>query len=215
MAVCLGNTTMTSDQKKISPRPYLSWSQIQLFERSPEWYAKKYLTGEEEPVSEATRLGKTLATALEVQQTTGDDALDRLVALFPGYPQREFKLEAVLDGVEVPLYGILDGFDEERLRIGEYKSGRFWDQKMVDESGQLKMYELMVWLRYQTLPSEVMLHWARTQYNDDGVLEFTGEITSFKAKMTPDDLNIFTLRVREAWNGIKEIYQRYLGKSIL
>lgn len=202
---------MTKDQKRISPRLYLSWSQIQLFERSPELYAKKYLSGEEEPASEATRLGKRLATALELQRVTGDHALDHLLGLFPSYPQREFKIEADLAGIEVPLYGILDGFDEERLRIGEYKSGRLWDQKLVDESGQLKMYELMVWLKYKTMPSEVMLHWARTQYNADGVLEFTGEITSFRTEVTLDDLKIFTSRVREAWNGIKELSQKHIG----
>ena len=168
-------------KSQISPRPYLSWSQIQLFERSPELYVRKYISGEDEPESEAMRLGKNLAQALEIQEKTGDQALDNLLTVFPVYPQREFKIEAHLEGMEVPLYGILDGFDEKQLRIGEYKSGRFWDQKMVDESGQLKMYALMVWLKYQKMPSEVMLHWAKTEYNETDGLVFTGEIYNFVA----------------------------------
>ncbi len=197
------------DQNTFSPRPYLSWSQIRLFERSPELYAKKYFYEEEEAASEAMRLGKRLAQAIELQDATGDNAIGNLIAFFPTYPQREFKIEATLEGVDVPLYGILDGFDETQLRIGEYKSGRLWDQNMVDESGQLKMYELMVWLKYKSMPSEVMLHWARTQYNDQGELEFTGEIQSFEARFTLEDILLFSSRVRKVWAGIKELCKEH------
>jgi hypothetical protein len=196
-------------QNIISPRPYLSWSQISLFERSPELFARKYLFFEEEPASEAMLLGKKLAQAIETQDATGDATIANLLQFFPGYPQREFKIAAELDGVEVPLYGILDGFDQERLRIGEYKSGRQWDQNMVDQSGQLKMYELMVWLKYKEAPSEVMLHWARTRYNDQGILEFTGEIQSFEAKVALEDIILFSSRVRKVWAGIKELSKEY------
>src|SRR5215471_16726184 len=151
--------------KIYSPRPYLSWSQIQLFERSPDLYARKYIYGEDEEETAAMTLGKRLSLALETQEETGDDALDNLVALFPHYPKREYEIKANMDGVEVPLYGVLDGFDPKRLRIGENKSGKFWNQNMVDESGQLKMYALLVWLKYKKMPNEIMMHWARTQYN--------------------------------------------------
>jgi hypothetical protein len=174
-----------------------------LYERSPELYARKYIYGDEEAPSEAMRLGKKLAQALELQAVTGDDALDNLRSLFPTYPQREFKIEATLEGLEVPLFGILDGFDAEQLRIGEYKSGLLWDQKMVDESGQLKMYALMVYLKYERLPTEILLHWARTQYNEAGLLELTGEIKSFQTEVTRQDLITFSTRVREAWAGIQ------------
>jgi hypothetical protein len=188
-----------------SPRPYLSWSQIHLFERSPERYARKYIYGVQEAITDAITLGKSLAQALELQVMTGVGALDNLLTHFPTYPHREFKIEATIEGIEVPLYGVLDGFDEEQLRIGEYKSGILWDQKMVDESGQLKMYALMVWLKYQRMPNEVMLHWARTHYDERGELGFAGEIESFEAKIALADLMIFSDRVREAWAGIKKL----------
>lgn len=196
-------------QNAISPRPYLSWSQIQLFERSPELYARKYIFEDEEAPTEAMRLGKRLAQALELQHATGNETIDNLRAFFPTYPQREFKIEATLEGLEVPLFGILDGFDEERLRIGEYKSGLLWDQKMVDESGQLKMYALMVCLKYERLPSEVTLHWARTRYNEEGLLELAGEIKSFQTEVTHQDLIIFSTRVREVWAGIRALFKEH------
>jgi len=188
-----------------SPRPYLSWSQINLFERSPEQFAKKYFLNQEESSSEAQRFGKRFAQALELQQKTGDDALDHLVNIFPSYPHREFQIEASLDGVEVPLYGILDGYDSEKFRIGEYKSGRLWTQEMVNESGQLKMYALLVWLKFQQLPGEVMLHWAKTQYLEGKGIEFTGEMHSFEVRISLDDLLAFGDRVRLAWDGIKSL----------
>ncbi|MCI0336390.1 MAG: PD-(D/E)XK nuclease family protein [Acidobacteria bacterium] len=201
--------TQTGDISFYSPRPYLSWSQIQLFERSPDLYVKKYIYGEDDPTTEAMRLGKSLAQALEMQKETGDDVLDNLLAVLPSYPQREFKIEAALEGLEVPLYGVLDGFDEKRLRIGEYKSGRLWNQEMVNESGQLKMYALMIWLKYKKIPSEVMLHWAKTQYNEGGELEFAGEIKSFMADISLEDVLLFSGRVRKAWVDIKEISERH------
>ncbi len=199
----------TKGQTTFSPRPYLSWSQIQLFERSPDLYVRKYIYGEDEPATEAMRLGKRLAQALEVQEKTGDDALDNLLNFFPAYPQREFKMEATLEGLEVPLYGILDGFDEKELRIGEYKSGRLWDQSMVDDSGQLKMYALMVWLKYKKIPSEVMLHWAKTQYNEENELVFAGEIQSFEASISVKDILLFTNRVLRVWDGIKTVSKEH------
>src|SRR5574341_602969 len=121
-----------------SPRPHLSWSQIQLFERSPELYAQRYIYGETEETA-AMALGKRLSEALERQVNTGDEALDNLVTFFPHYPKREFEIKAKMDGVEIPLFGVLDGFDPKGLRIGENKSGKLWTQQMVDERGQLKM----------------------------------------------------------------------------
>jgi hypothetical protein len=186
-----------------SPRPYLSWSQISLFERSPEWYAKKYLFAQQEEQTDSMRFGKRFAQALELQQKTGDDALDNLVSVFPKYPLREFQIEAQLEGVEVPLYGVLDAFDPETLRIGEFKTGRLWTQEMVNESGQLKMYALLVWLKFQQLPGEVRLHWAETQSTEDGTIAFTGEIQSFAASIGLNDLRLFSARVRTVWQEIK------------
>jgi len=163
-------------------------------------------------MTEPMSLGKSLAQALERQVLTGIDSLDNLLTLFPTYLHREFKIEATLEGLEVPLYGVLDGFDEEQLRIGEYKSGILWDQKMVDESGQLKMYALLVWLKYQRMPNEVMLHWAKTHYNERGELGFAGEIESFKATIALPDLMIFSDRVREVWAGIKKLSLEHYTK---
>ena len=205
-------THKTPQASFLSPRPYLSWSQIQLFERSPDLYAQKYIYGKEEVRSEAMLLGKRLSEALEIREKTGDHALDNLIAFFPYYPEREYEIKVQMDGVEVPLYGVLDGFDPANLRIGENKSGRLWTQEMVDESGQLKMYALLVWLKYEKMPSEIMLHWARTQYNDEGNLEFVGEINSFQADISLEDVLLFTGRVRKAWAGIKELcHQRHAG----
>lgn len=193
-----------------SPRPYLSWSQISLFERDPNMYVRMYIFAHEEQQSEAQQLGKRLALALESQQKTGDNALDNLVGLFPAYPYREVKMEATLDGVDVPLYGVLDGYDPHLRRIGEYKSGRLWTQEMVNESGQLKMYSLLVWLNSRQLPSEIKLHWARTQYIEGKGVELTGEVQSFDAEISLEDLYAFSARVRTVWDGIKALSERHL-----
>lgn len=215
MDTSVSNTITMNESQNISPgfhspRPYLSWSQINLFERDPNMYVRKYIFAQEEFQSEAQRVGKRLAQALESQQKTGDDAMDNLVSLFPAYPHREVKMEATLDGVDVPLYGVLDGYDPHLRRIGEYKSGRLWTQEMVNESGQLKMYALLVWLNSRQLPSEIKLHWARTQYIEGKGVELTGEVQSFDAEISLEDLHAFSARVRRVWDGIKALSERHL-----
>jgi hypothetical protein len=76
---------------------------------------------------------------------------------------------------------------------------------MVNQSGQLKMYSLLVWLKFQQLPGEVRLHWAETQYTEGRGIEFTGEVQSFEAKVSLEDLVTFSARVRRAWEGIKAL----------
>ena len=196
---------------KRSPRGYLSWSQLQIWEKDPNLYYQIYIEGLDQFRTKYLELGKRLATALENGfDEEGDPMFEMMCVFMPGYPKREFKIDAVLEGI--PIKGVLDGFNEKTLTIGEYKSGKRWTQSMVDKSGQLTMYALLVWLKYGVLPKDIRLHWARTDEDMEGNLKLTGDIRTFKTNRTMRDIIVFSKRIRNAYEGICEMFEFYADK---
>ena len=184
--------------KTLTPRPYLSWSQLQLFERNPELYREVYIGGREIYSTSALETGKELAMAIENGES--DNAIiEHLRRFLPNYPKIEYEIKAKLGDIQ--LLGKLDGYNTRKKIIGEIKTGKKWTQKMVDTSGQLTFYALLIWLKYKTLP-EIYLHWCEA---NDG--ELTGEIKSFKTKRSKIDLIKFSSRIKKAWEGIKKLCQ--------
>lgn len=166
-------------------------------------YYQVYIEGLDQFRTKYLELGKRMATCLENGYDEERDPLFENIAVFmPAYPLREFDLKADLEGI--PLVGKLDGFKEEALIIGEYKTGKKWTQSMVNSSGQLTFYALLVWLVYKKLPAKIYLHWARTEEDMEGKLFLTGDIKTFETQRSLKDLILFSKRIRSAWAGICE-----------
>lgn len=198
------NNRACSPNKNGSPRGYLSWSQLSLWEKDPNMYYQVYVEGLDQFRTKYLELGKRMATALENGFDDEHDPLfEMLVVFMPGYPEREFEMNAVFEGI--PLKGKLDGWNEKTLTIGEYKTGKKWTQSMVDNCGQLTFYALLVWLKYGKLPNKIYLHWARTDEDMVGNLKLTGEIKTFEAKRTLRDIIMFAPRLKLAWASICEL----------
>jgi hypothetical protein len=196
---------MTKKEIK-TPRPYLSWSQLYLFEKSPYQYAVQYIYGGRIIENPLLNLGKKLAETLEKDEWEENEDPDIEVAkiLLPSYPEREVELKAVVGGV--PILGKLDGFNREKLVIGEYKTGRVeWDQKRVDEFGQLTFYALLVYHNFGSLPNQIQLHWVPSEYDENMNVGLLGEIRSFETKRDLRDLLEISIRIKKAWEGIKKL----------
>src|SRR3990167_2427576 len=179
-----------------TPREYLSWSQMNLFERNPELYREVYIEGREIYSTPALETGKNLATALE--NGGSDDAMiEHLRRFLPSYQKVEYEIKAKLG--EINLLGKLDGFNPRKKIIGEIKTGKKFTQKMVDTNGQLTFYALLVWLKYKTLP-EIYLHWCKSNNG-----ELTGEIKTFKTQRSQLDLMKFIPRIKKCWEGIQQL----------
>jgi len=192
-----------------SPRGYLSWSQLNLWEKDPNMYYQVYFEGLDQFRTKYLELGKRMATTLENGfDEFGDPMFDMLSVMLPAYPEREFEIKVnhkVSDKLVVPLLGKLDGWNKATMTIGEYKTGKHWTQSLVDSSGQLTFYALLVWLKYKTMPKHIILHWAKTQEDEFGNLELTGDIKSFKTQRSLKDLILLSGRIERAWKGICEL----------
>ncbi len=192
----MGNTTKQIKIK--TPRPYLSWSQLQLFERSPERYKEIYIDGRENLTNDFLELGKEMAEALEKGKSE-NPIISHLLTFLPSYPKVEFEMKAKVEGI--PILGRLDGFNPQKGILGEFKTGKKWTQSMANKLGQITFYTLLYRLKYKKMPKEILLHWARTD-NSDGELKLTGEIKTFKTQRSTSDLINFIPRIKNAWNGI-------------
>jgi len=204
--------TKPSEHNRIlTPRPYLSWSQMNLFERDPAAYIAQYLSGAVEQVSTAMAFGKRIAGGLEAN-ATDDDEVERLRTFLPKFPKKEYEIKVAYSGV--PLLAKPDMFCPWKVRIGELKTGKFpWTQARVNEHGQLKFYALAAWLKYKRIP-KVELYWAPTEWHEDR-LRLTGEIQTFEAQITEQDILSFALRIPKVWEAIQQASKEHYAKSQL
>jgi hypothetical protein len=195
-----------------NPRGYISWTQISMFLQSEEKYYGKYILGEDVYVTKEMTFGKTISTALEDDEATGDLFTDLVVSKIPKLPLREHEIKTELKtpyGV-VTLLGKLDAFDENKFIVREYKTGKQpWTQARADKHGQVLLYALLVWLKYKKIP-EVWLDWAVTEDSENGV-RFTGQVISFRVHITMVEIINYMGTVSKVAVGIDKLYRKSLG----
>lgn len=209
----------------ITPRNYLSWSSMDLLERSESKWIAQYLMGKEPPKSRAMDLGTKLADALEEDEFTGDLMTDIIVAKMPKLAIRDQIITANLNrgrGVEpIPLLAKPDTRNEDFSAFREYKSGSVpWNKRRVDECGQITFYATVGYIirgeegRKPQLVEDIHLDWAPTKKEDPSdphsKIIFTGEVIPFRTQRTMADVLRMMLRMRKAWEKIQLLTEREL-----
>ncbi len=187
----------------IKRRDYLSWSQLNIWEKNPNLYYEIYVLGLEAPYTKWMKKGKDLAEYLK-NGGEADNDVKSIAKLIPTYPEKEFEIKAKLNK-NINLLGYLDSFDPKELKIYEYKTGKKYTQKMADKLGQLDFYTLLVWLKYQKLPKSIKLIWIET-INKDDIVAFSGKIKTFEVKKTMKDIIKIVSRIHKAVKGIQEMW---------
>lgn len=185
-----------------TPRPYLSWSQLDLIERDPEAYREKYFYGRQDEETDPQRFGKEFAEAMEDESRELEIA-EMCRIFLPRYKNREFKIE--VSSPVCPLHAKLDGYDEEN-GIGEHKTGTVpWTQKRADQHGQLTFYAYAHLLKYGRLPKRIRLHWIETKRDEEREIVPTGRIETFETTRSTIDFLKLHARIEKAWNLILQM----------
>lgn len=191
------------------PRQYLSWSSLDLFERSRQRWIELYVRGNEIAWNERGKagidLGRKVAKALELGDTTDDIEFDLTMENVPKLDVMEMELRAELKrgrGEEpIPLLSKLDTASKDLSAFKEYKQGiNPWTKTKVDKSGQITFYSTAAYIITGKIPQDIELIWIPTELGIDGQNRVTGEIVRFRTRRTMSDVLNMMVRMRKAWD---------------
>ena len=174
------------------PKPYLSYSQVELWKRDPALYTAIYMDGRDElrTTNAGQEYGKVVATALEYSRETGDLLTDSAMLLLPKYDvaDQEIRTELKTKHGWLALLGRPDTLNSKTLEWREYKTGKWpWTQKKAQEHPQMKFYAMLVYLAYKKFSEEAYLDWIATEDGPSGV-QPTGHVESFRVTFTLNDI---------------------------
>lgn len=200
--------------KVLLPREYVSHTQLSLWERSPESYRRKYILGEDGFENIQMRFGKMFAEALEAGKGS-NFASDALLSRVRLYPRREVEVSALLklSRNKVALFGILDGYDKRTDTLGEYKTGKMWSQRRVDDDEQITFYNLIKYLGTKKLYKKNVLHSVET-IMQDGEIQFTGNVMSFVTKRKLTDVLKMKKRVEKFVIEVSKMMEKEIGSVV-
>lgn len=194
--------TRAEQIKKWKERNF-SWSQYSSFLYDPEQWYKKYILDEEQRTSKEMEFGKFVGGKLEKDPT--------FLPQIPRHSIMEYEFKCMFG--DIPVVGYADSFcDKTNKKLLEFKSGKkAWDQKRVNEHGQLTFYLLMNWLINKIRPEdvEVQLIWMPTQDNGDFSISFVDNIEQrikvFNTKRSMRDILVFGASIKKVYKEM-EIY---------
>jgi hypothetical protein len=209
----------------IRNRDYISWSQYDLFNKSPREYWKKYALNEDRSANKYFSKGEEFAKTVEGEETS-DEILKAIMHIVPKFSQMEHKVEVALKNGEKMLC-ILDSCDELETKFYEYKTGKIpWNQIRAEKHEQLLFYALALYIKSErkVIP-HCVLSWIETE-EIDGKLEYTGNVEQFAVGFTKSKLERFEDKVIKTIEAIEDfIYEeleldedltnRYLELQIL
>jgi hypothetical protein len=163
-----------------------SWSCISSFHYNKEEWYETYIEGKKKPQTKEMIFGSMVGKKLETDPTFLPQ-IERLSKM-------EHPFNFVFNGIKMT--GYADSFcNITNKKLREYKSGKKeWDQKRVDEHGQLTLYTMGNYITTKVLPEDVdiALYWMPTQENGDFSISFVEPIEEhikmFKTKRTMNDL---------------------------
>lgn len=187
---------------KLDKTRSLSWSAISSFEYDPEQWFQSYVLKIRQ-ISKEMTFGSTVDTRLQEDRS--------YLPQVERYPISQHPMKAVFNGI--PLVGIADGFDRERLRLKDDKTGKKpWDQARADETGQLTMYCLLLYLTEKIKPEDMSLFisWLPTIESGDFSIQFRDKPVVpiiFETKRTTRDIIEFGARIKKTLKAM-ELYAK-------
>lgn len=139
----------------LQTRPF-SWSAKSSFDWDKEQWYQKYILGIKQPDSPELLFGKKFADSCEIRKPLAPVTLLSVV-------EHEFRFRLG----DIPIIGYADTFEKKtKDHTGEFKTGvKIWDQKRVDNHGQISLYALGNYLLEKIKPEKCrfFLEWIPTR----------------------------------------------------
>lgn len=176
----------------------LSWSAISSFEYNPEQWYESYVLNKRQTSPEMT-FGSKIDKQIQDDKTFLPD--------LPRYQHMQYKMNVMFNNV--PLVGLPDGIDFDKGLLADYKTGKkAWNQKRADETGQLTLYLLLVYISKKIKPEKFrcLIHWLPTADQGDFTIDFAKnfEVKTFETKRTMRDLLMFGVRITKTLEAMED-----------
>lgn len=220
------SASTTKPLKLNLPKGYLSWSQYNLWVRSPEQYRREYYYGIKRESSVEMRFGDAVAKLMQSGAT--GPVIDRI----PRFEISEFAIEkdTLINGVPVVAY--IDTFDPKKVAFDEYKTGHAdrkgnapWDRVKVAKHGQLTFYAAALKAKFGKVHPLCNLHWIETEAKpmtedfggiemtgtDVRALRLTGRIESFPRKIEKWEVTLMENQIRKVALEISKDYTLFVN----
>ena len=190
------------EDKLLLPTSYISFTQWQMWLKSPERYKREYFEGEDKLDTKYLRFGKGAAEAREKRELKEGEIT-------------ELELKVEIGGV--PVLGYIDCYNSKEHYFEEEKTGKVpWTESKVQKWEQLPFYATLLKWKYGTMPDHCVLHWFETkdQDEDQGGLQNDIEFTGYEKEFRRDFDEREILRIEESIvkvaHEISESYKKYL-----
>lgn len=221
----------------MTPRGYISWSSLDLLERSVEKWKERYLYGEKSRTNRGQALGKLMADSLEQDVASGDPVLDLVITRIPkleimdrvledekgdwvevnhnGKMER-YQVPVLQDGkIRIPLVAKPDTARADYSAFKEYKTGQApWTKKKAQEHGQMHFYAAAIFVKTRRLPGDVELVHVETGKKEvgqfDATLAPTGEIYRYPVVITMSHVLNMMVRIKRAWAIMEKVTEEEL-----
>ena len=197
----------------ITPRPYISFSSMALFEKSPEQWANIYLRDYPQYTNKNMRYGSLMADSLEKNELSGDPALDLMIENIPKFELIDKPIEANLkNGKDIIIVlAKPDTAKADYTAFKEYKTSlKKWTQKIADDSDQITFYATTIWLKTNKIPQDIELVNVQVKYTKNGELTPTGELIRIPTARTMVDIIKMIARIRKNWTLIQQFCEKEL-----
>lgn len=161
----------------ILPKPYLSYSAIDLWKRDKTRFRRRYYEGITDPDSAFSLFGREVHALIDSDPKFADIRL----------AQAEKKVEVEIDGI--PVLGYIDTYDPDTPLLGEYKSAirnpdgtSKWTKSTVLKHNQLPFYSLLVQEKYGVKVNKTYLVWLETAW-EEGKKKMGGATIGFGRRL--------------------------------
>lgn len=191
----------------------LSWSSISSFEWNKEEWFEKYILDIKPETSPEMEFGKKIGKLLELNPSYLPEV--------PRYGMDEYKFKVIFN--KIPLIGFADSFNHITWnQLGERKTGvKEWDQKRVNQHGQLTLYCLQNYIQNRVNPKdvEITLTWIPTKKVRKGHfginIDFDPKkpIKTFKTKRSMTDIIKFGQKINKIYKEMEEFIEQKLSTS--
>jgi len=185
------------------PKGYISWSQMNLWETSPQKYIDTYIYGKEYFETKEMRFGKWLAVKIETGQRV-EPKVDHLLQMVYKRHYKENEINIDFEGIQLKA-----GFDSiDKYGFDEYKTGKVpWNAERASKHGQMDFYALCFKLEMGYMP-DMALHWLPTVGEGKDYIQLVGEIHTFIVEKTEEQMFAFGERIKKAVDEISN-YKKF------